>query len=232
MDDQENTTGSDQTTETSPANETEQTGSTDTSTTQTTETSTEEGGTLLTPKDGQETEQPPEDPAAEFHGAPEGDYEMIELPEGMTVDQDALGAFTPVAKELGLSQAGFAKVVETYAQTILPQVQDRVVDNLQKDISAQHAAWANESMEMLRTDDTFKGMKLEDVQQVAAKALDRFGGTEIREFLQTTGLGNHPAFLKAFYHIGTAISEDTTFERGGTAPAAKSRTEKYYGPQT
>lgn len=237
----ENTTGSDQvTTEgTPPANEGDQTASTDTSNTPpnpTQEADGDDDSTLLTPKqDGEGDDEPPanEDPAAEFHGAPEGDYEMIALPEGMTVDTDALAAFTPLAKEIGLSQAGFAKVVEAYANTIMPGVQDRVVDNLQKDIAAQHAAWATEAKEMVQTDkETFGDAKLDEVLAVSAKAIDRFGGEDFREFLRTTGLGNHPAMVKMSYLVGTLISEDTAFERGGTASAPKSRAEKFYGPQS
>jgi hypothetical protein len=198
-------------------------------------------GTVLTPKEGEKTEdnepkveQTDEEKAADearaaLYGAPEGDYTLPELPEGQTVDTEMLAAATPIAKELNLSDAGFGKLVEFYTGTALPKVQETVVDNLQKDIAAQHTAWANESMEMVRTDPIFKGQKLSDVQAVAAKALDRFGGSEIREFLQSTGLGNHPALVKAFYGVGTAISEDTTFERGGSAPVTKSSVEKFYG---
>jgi hypothetical protein len=216
-------------------------GSTDTSTTDQTQPPPSEGddepGTLLTPKEGEQApEQTPEEKAAEearaaFYGAPEGDYEVKDLPEGMGIDQEALAAVTPVAKELNLSNEGFNKLTSLYATEILPKVQDKVVDGLQQDIAAKHAEWASQSMEMLQNDDMFKGLKLENVQQVAAKALDRFGGTEIREFLDQTGLGNHPAFLKAFFQIGTAISEDTTFERGGPATKPKSSVEKFYGPQ-
>lgn len=234
-----NTTASEPTTTTDPS---PAPASSDTSTTATTETEPPaDESTLLTPKEG-ETEPAAAEPTEEekaaaearaaLYGAPEGDYTLPELPEGMTVDTEALATITPIAKELNLSDEGFAKIIDVYAKDIQPKVVDKVVDGLQQDIVAQHAAWASESMEMLQTDEMFKGLKLPDVQAVAAKALDRFGGTEIREFLQSTGLGNHPAFLKAFYQIGTAISEDTTFERGGTAPAAKSRTEKFYGPQS
>jgi hypothetical protein len=235
------TTASEQTTETtSTETVTPETASTDTSTTETnqSQTTNEDEGTLLTPKEGEtetaETEQTAEEKAAAeaqaaLYGAPEGDYTLPELPDGQTVDAEALAAVTPIAKELNLSDAGFAKIVDVYASKVLPGVQDRVVDNLQKDIAAQHAAWASQSMEMLQTDPMFAGLKLADVQQVAAKALDRFGGSEIREFLQTTGLGNNPAFLKSFYQIGTAISEDASFERGGPGEQKLTSTEKFYG---
>lgn len=243
MDNPENTTGSEQTTTETAATETgAQTASTDISTTATTETPAAEGAetTLLTPKTGEteaETkaaEQTDEEKAAaeehaKLFGAPEGDYTLPELPEGQTIDTEALAAVTPIAKELGLSDVGFGKLVDVYAKQIMPGVTDKVVDGLQKDIAAQHATWANESLELIKTDPMFAGKQLPEIQQVAAKALDRFGGTEIREFLGTTGLGNHPAFLKTFYQIGTVISEDTSFERGGgAAEKPKSRTEKYY----
>jgi hypothetical protein len=111
----------------------------------------------------------------------------------------------------------------------MPQVTESVVDNLQKDIAAQHAAWATEALEMVSTDETFAGQKLDDVKSMSAKAIDRFGGADFRKYLNDTGLGNHPAMLKFAYLAGTAISEDTTFERGGAAPVKKSRTDKYYG---
>jgi hypothetical protein len=199
----------------------------------------EDGGTILGGPEEPEGDEPkPEDKPepteeekarAALFGAPEGDYEIAGLPEGMGIDKTALDAVTPVAKELGLSNEGFSKLDNVYATQIMPQVTESVVDNLQKDIAAQHAAWATEALEMVNTDETFAGQKLDDVKSMSAKAIDRFGGADFRKYLNDTGLGNHPAMLKFAYLAGTAIAEDTTFERGGSAPVKKSRTDKYYG---
>ena len=220
-----------------------ETGSEPTSTTETPSEAptTEVEGTILTgstPEGEVETppEKTPEELAAEaehakLFGAPEGDYEVQGLPEGMEVDKDALAAATPVAKELGLSQEGFNKLVSVYATEIMPKATEAVVDSLQRDISAQHATWASEALEMVNTDPVFEGKKLTEVQQLSAKALDRFGGPELRTFLNETGLGNHPSMVKFAYLAGSLIAEDTTFERGGNAPKAKTSVEKFYGPQ-
>lgn len=55
-------------------------------------------------------------PAAELIGAPEGDYEMPELPEGTEgewdIDDAMLKAFNTIAKEMDLSQAAHKKIVQ------------------------------------------------------------------------------------------------------------------------
>jgi hypothetical protein len=192
--------------------------------------------TLLTPAptDTPPADTPPADdtsPPAEnaaLFGAPEGDYEISGLPEGMEVDKAALAEFAPIAKELGLSNEGMSKVAGAYA-AMLPKVVEGFEADLQQRIVAQQAEWAGQAVELVKTDPAFGGKPMAEVQQVAAKALDRLGGPEIREYLQSTGLGNHPAMVKFAFLAGSAISEDTTFERGGTIPVAKTRTEKYYG---
>jgi hypothetical protein len=249
---EDSTTDSTQTTQTTdPATQT--TGSSDTSTTVQPQSETTqdeapaEGETLLTGADPAQSDDKPEDkvedkdgddkdgddkpdPNAELFGAPET-YEITGLPEGMEIDKAALEAVTPLAKDLNLSNAGLSKLASVYAEKVLPGVTERMQDQLQQDIAAQHSTWANEAVELVKTDPAFEGKPLKEVQQVSAKTLDRFFDPEFRQFLNDTGLGNHPQMLKGMYLVGTKIAEDTTFERGSTVPPAKSRTEKFYGPQ-
>lgn len=241
----ENTTDLTPTTETPPvADPNPATGSEPTSTTETPTPPADEG-TILGGPEGEEDkggepkapEQTDEEKAAAeakaaLFGAPEGDYEIAGLPEGMEVDKVALEKITPLAKELGLSNEGFSKLANVYATDIMPTVVEGVVDNLQKDIAAQHATWATEAAELIKTDPVFEGKTLDDAKALSAKAIDRFGGGDFRKFLNDTGLGNHPAMLKFAYLAGSLIAEDTTFERGGSAPVKKSVTEKFYGPQS
>jgi hypothetical protein len=199
-----------------------------------------EGSTLLTPeapKAGEPAalsaeEQAAADAHAALFGVPEGDYEPAGLPEGTVIDKAALEAVTPVARELGLSNEGFSKLAGVYAEKVLPQVTEAVTSQILAQSAATTAQWATEATESVRTDPAYAGKPLPEVQAIAAKALDRFGGTEFRQYLADTGLGNHPAMLKAMFLAGSAIAEDTTFERGGTPAVAKTRAEKFYGPQT
>jgi hypothetical protein len=220
-------------------------GSTSSTTEQTpaAETGGEETGTILTGSEadtaadkagdgtGDTSKGPTEEEQAkaELFGVPEGDYKLEDLPEGTVVDENALKAIEPVAKELGLSNKGLSKIAGVYAEKVLPAVVDQFTESLQRDVAAQHATWATETTELVKTDPVFQNKPLPEVQQVAAKALDRFGGEGFRKFLNDTGLGNHPDMVKFAYLAGSAISEDTSFERGGAAPKPKSRVEKYYG---
>lgn len=197
------------------------------------------GETLLTPAtEGDDApalsaeEQAAADARAALFGVPEGDYEVVGLPEGTVVDAEALAAVAPVARELGLSNEGLSKIAGVYAEKVLPQVTEAVTNQILQQSAATTAGWATEAAEAVRTDPAFGGKPMADVQAVAAKALDRFGGSDFREYLKDTGLGNHPAMLKAMFLAGSAIAEDTTFERGGPVTTPKTREEKFYGKTT
>ena len=196
---------------------------------------TTDGGTLLTgstpsaeapPKDSGEP-----DPRAAFYGAPEaeGAYELVGLPEGTEIDAASLAVITPIAKELNLSNEGLSKIAGVYAEHVLPSVIERVQSELENNITATRAEWETQAKEQLKTDPAFEGKSLDVVRAMSAKTLDRFGGKEFREYLDETGLGNHPAMLKMAYLVGTQIAEDTSFERGGSVTTPKSSVEKFYG---
>lgn len=179
----------------------------------------------------------PADNAALF-GAPEGDYEVT-LPEGQPLDAEALAAVSPLFKELGLSNEGASKLVSAYAETVLPRVTEQVMAGVNADVAATQKAWADESRAAVADDAklepgarAFDGKPLAQVQSVAAKALDKLGSPEFREFLNETGLGNHPQMLRFAYRAGSAISEDTSFDRGGPAAAPATREEKFYGSKS
>lgn len=196
---------------------------------------TPDGGTLLTPAttDGDTPPAPSaeETAAAEakaaLFGAPEGDYEISGLPEGTVIDAEALAALSPVAKEIGLSSAGVSKLASIYAEQ-LPRITQSVTDQIMTSHAATIKGWADEATAAVKDDAAFGGKTLPEVQAISAKALDRFGGTEFRQYLADTGLGNHPAMLKAMFLAGSAIAEDTSFERGGNVTPPKSREEKYF----
>lgn len=186
-------------------------------------------------------------------GAPEGDYEL-ELPDGMALDADALKEFAPVAKEANLSNAGLSKL----ASTAYPIVEKQVTSAMASQVVAQRKEWDSASRTLVQggkdaegnaiaADPVFGGDNMETVMSVAAKAIDRFAGDTLypsvkfdqekgemvpgtfRDFLKTTGIGNHPAMVRAFYLAGKAISEDSDFHRSGDVPKAKmTREEKYY----
>lgn len=149
-------------------------------------------------------------------------YEFT-APEGMELDAVAVEAFTPIAKELGLNQAQAQKLADLYAGQV-----GRVMAQVQEAQAAQEAAWVSE----IKADPEIGGAKLEGNLSVAAKAIDAFGGADLRQALTITGAGNHPAIVRAFVEIGKAISEDNFIRSNGADPGGRSAAETLYPSQT
>lgn len=125
--------------------------------------------------------------------APES-YE-IKMPEGVELDKAAADEFTAIAKELKLSAADAQKVADVGAKMAQRQAE-------------AHANLVESWVEQVKTDKEIGGDKLNENLAVARKAIDTFGTPELKDVLNATGLGNHPAVIKAFYKAGKAISED------------------------
>lgn len=163
-----------------------------------------------------------EKPAGEsITGAPEA-YEF-KAPEGSKFDEETIGTFSKVAKELDLSQGAAQKILDAIAPKVAERFMARQVEALQQ----ASTEWQNAT----RSDKTLGGEKLEENLSVAKKALDAFGTPELRKLLgpydakdnpQGTGLGNHPEIIRAFFNAGKAISEDK-FVPGGKAPSQGER---------
>jgi hypothetical protein len=192
-------------------------------------------------------------------GAPEGDYELA-LPDdaNFEIAKEDLDKLTPLAKEIGLSNAGLSRL----ASEAVPVVVDAVNRSMVADVIDTRKAWESDARAFVQggklTDGTeiaasaiFAGENMDAVTTTAARALDRFtknaDGTAImfpgakvgedgqmgpgtfRDFLKTTGLGNHPGMVQFAYMAGKLLGEDSDFERGGdVAPTKLSREDKYY----
>lgn len=130
-------------------------------------------------------------------GAPEK-YEF-KLPEGAQVDEALLGKFTPLAKELNLSQEGAQRLVDLYTEA-QGQAMKTVTDH-----------WANLNQEWVgkvNSDAEYGGADLDKNVAIAKKAIDAFGTPELKDALNLTGVGNHPEIVRFFYRVGKAISDD------------------------
>lgn len=139
-------------------------------------------------------------------------YEF-KAPEGREFDSETITAYSEVARELGLSQEAAQKLLDRMG----PQMAQRQ--------EAQIQAVRNEWTKAATSDKEFGGQGLAENLSVAKKALDAFGTPELRDLLNTSGLGNHPEVIRLFFRAGKAISEDRFV--GGSATTAKAR-----GPMT
>ncbi len=74
------------------------------------------------------------------------------------------------------------------------------------------------------------GEKLEENLAIAKKGMEALKVEGLSELLHDTGFGSHPLFVKAFYRVGTLVSEDSFVFGGGTGVTRKkSQAEIMYG---
>lgn len=168
------------------------------------------------PADGDKPADKSEDEEQKQEGAPEK-YEFT-AGEGVELDADALKDFEPVARDLNLTNEQAQKLVDAYPK-ILAGVQQRQAEAWQK----QTEGWA----ETVKADKEIGGDKLTANLSAAQRALDQFGGPALKEYLDSTGLGNHPELVKTFVKIGKAMSEDGMVD--GSNQGQRSAAEVLYG---
>lgn len=121
-------------------------------------------------------------------------YEL-KMPEGVELDTAAAGEFTEIAKELKLTQEQAQKVADIGAKMAQRQAES-------------HANLVAQWTEQVKTDKEIGGDKLAENLGVARKAIETFGSPELKDLLNSTGLGNHPEIVKLAFKVGKAISED------------------------
>lgn len=171
------------------------------------------------PADGQKQEgdKPAEKKESDKpEGAPEK-YEF-QAAEGVELDTEALKEFEPVAREMNLTNEQAQKLVDVYPK-ILAGVQQRQAEAWQQTTEQ----WAAD----VKADKEIGGDKLPSNLSAAQRALDQFGTPELKEYLNTTGLGNHPDLVKTFVKIGKAMSEDGMVT--GSNDGQRSAAEVLYG---
>lgn len=137
--------------------------------------------------------------------ATEVDIEF-DLPEGVALDEQGVTEFKALAKELKLPAESAKKLADLAATRARAQHE-------------AHAALVTGWAEQVKTDKDIGGDKLAENLAVAKKAIDQFGSPELKDLLNSTGLGNHPEVVKLAWRIGKAISEDG-FVRGQPKGAA------------
>ncbi|MBK8168152.1 MAG: hypothetical protein IPK64_19570 [bacterium] len=155
------------------------------------------------PSETPKADAPKAEPAKEQAPA----YEIKAL-EGHS--QEVAADFAKFAIESGLpaekAQAGYESLAKSFQARI---------DKAQAE---QSAAWQAE----VKADATLGGDKLPQTLALASKALE-LGPPQLREFLNASGLGNHPAMVAWAAKIGQALSADTFIAGQRTAAPADLR---------
>lgn len=129
------------------------------------------------------------------------EYELppADLLKGMVLAEAPTKAFLAKAHELGLSKKQASGVLQQYA-ALAAEAQQSTVQARQQQMEA--------ATQTLRADPEFGGAAFEQNLALTGKAIEKFGGPELRVFLnEHPDLGNNPLLAKAFYRAGKAISD-------------------------
>lgn len=167
------------------------------------------------------------DQAATPAGAPEK-YELT-APEGSTFDAEAFEAVEPVLRELGLSNDQAQKLVDGYAEKIVPQLMERANTAVLQRAADTRREWAD----AFAADPEIGGPNKERTIADAARAFDHYGlkkGEGVRQLLDESGLGNHPDLIRFVARVGRDLDE-ASFDRGEPVKATKAAEQKLYGDE-
>jgi hypothetical protein len=145
--------------------------------------------------------------------------------EGHSIDDAVVARFTPIFKELGLSQDAAQKLFDAY------NAQSKTnAENTTKLVNDMREGWRNDIAK-----DPILGPKLDTVKADIGRAKaslfenDPVGLKAFNEAADLTGAGDHPAFVKAWVKIaqrineGTHVSGGNPSEHGQTAPDRSAR---------
>ena len=156
-------------------------------------------------------------------------YAEFALPDGMSVDGEMLAAFTPIAQELGLTQDQAQRLVDMYAERIGAAG------------DSQHTAWVDmqaQWQDEVRGDAEIGGGKLDESLALARHAVielgrDAGGGrgdgaNALLQALEDSGLGNHPAVIRAFARAGRLLADDNIILPTSETVQPKTRAEILY----
>ena len=160
------------------------------------------------PKEGEKEGEAPDVLKAGDEPAPKAPetYEL-KAPEGhKELDEALLDTYTEVARELDLPNEGAQKIL------------DKVLPALQEQQNAVMQAARTEWVKTTRTDKELGGENLKANLSVANRALERFGSPALTQFLNDSGLSEHPEVIRLCFKAGSQISEDKApVQSGGEA---------------
>lgn len=143
-------------------------------------------------------------------------YDALELPADLRVDDAAMKSFKDLALEAKLPPAEATKILGLLPG-LLKQQADGMIAASNEQFKATRTAWQTESLALPELQGANKEVSLSKI----GKALDEFGAPGVREALNITGAGDHPAVIATLLKMANALSEGTPTRTG--SPRAQAR---------
>jgi len=119
---------------------------------------------------------------------PDG-YEIKDIPEGVLRNEEMEAAMRQAAYDTGVPKVAFETIVKKYYDGLAAQVNQSRIEGE----NALKSEWKDKY----------------DANLEIAKRFASEGGEEFFNFLATSGIGNNPVVIKAFFNYGTKILSDS-----------------------
>jgi hypothetical protein len=157
------------------------------------------------------TSKPPEKPAdgtkPPVAGAPEA-YTAFTAPDGYTLDPKTIEAATPIFKELGLTQDQAQRLVAFHSEQMIAAAKGP-----EETYTAMRTDWQAKVKSDPDMAKAVNGDKtgLDAVKLDIGRALNALGDAQLasdfKEAMNLTGVGDHPAFVKAMWKLSSFVTE-------------------------
>lgn len=142
-------------------------------------------------------------------------------PEATDATKVAADAAAKVAADKAIADAQAAAT-----KKIADDARNELNTNLVKAVNDTRAEWLAKS----KADAEFGGVNYDANMGVAKQAMEAYVSPAFKEFLDQTGLGNHPELIRSFYKVGKDIAEGKLImgRQAEAAAAGKSPAQRLY----
>lgn len=141
-----------------------------------------------------------------IYGSPDDfDYSEIKLPEGMTLDEELINEFNPIAKKFNLSNSSANELVN-----LAVKLSNKNAANLHDAVEQVKMLEKNSYLQLLNSDkelNTHNSAEYEQYLDVATQGLKAVSTPGFNDFIREKGLTHHPEFIKVFHKIGTMCKD-------------------------
>lgn len=132
-------------------------------------------------------------------------YELA-MPKGWTLDEEGLAELTPIMRELGATNKQVQAVADVYVR--------RASAARERQIAAERETvkgWREE----LKNDPEVGGEKFNENLAGVKKMLIKFGNEEFYNYLDDSGLGNYPPFVRVMVRLSKELADDSFVQGSG-----------------
>lgn len=143
-------------------------------------------------------ERAEEDKKKEEENSVPEEYADFEVPDGVTLDPEMTAELKARAKELGLTQSQ----AQQLADLGVKQMQG-FVETMTQQYVDQRNSWRDAAL----SDKEFGGDAFQENLAHGKAAIETFGSPELKQYLDETGLGDHPEFLRFAIRVGKEAGE-------------------------